>query len=69
MDIVAIFLTLAVLILVGAYLYAPFLRGYGKRVTEEERARLSKRNFYRVLKQFASRRDLLVGAAGDRTRL
>ena len=37
MDIVAIFLTLAVLILVGAYLYAPFLRGYGKRVTEEER--------------------------------
>ncbi len=37
MDIVAIFLTLAVLILVGAYLYAPFLRGYGKRVTAEER--------------------------------
>jgi hypothetical protein len=37
MDIVAIFLTLAVLILVGAYLYAPFLRGYGRRVTEEER--------------------------------
>ncbi len=37
MDIVAIFLTLAVLILVGAYLYAPFLRGYGKRVTDEER--------------------------------
>jgi hypothetical protein len=37
MDIVAIFLTLAVLILVGAYLYAPFLRGYGKRVSAEER--------------------------------
>lgn len=37
MDIVAIFLTLAALILVGAYLYAPFLRGYGKRLTEEER--------------------------------
>lgn len=37
MDIVALLLTLAVLILVGAYLYAPFLRGYGKRVTEEER--------------------------------
>ncbi|MFN8388098.1 MAG: zinc-ribbon domain-containing protein [Anaerolineales bacterium] len=37
MDIVALLLTLAVLILVGAYLYAPFLRGYGKRVTDEER--------------------------------
>lgn len=37
MDIVAIFLALAVLILVGAYLYAPFLRGYGKSVTAEER--------------------------------
>ncbi len=37
MDIAAIFLTLAVLILVGVYLYAPFLRGYGRRVTEEER--------------------------------
>ncbi len=37
MDIAAIFLTLAVLILVGAYLYAPFLRGYGQRVTPEER--------------------------------
>lgn len=37
MDIVAIFLTLAILILVGAYLYAPFLRGYGQRVTQEER--------------------------------
>lgn len=37
MDIVAIFLTLTVLILVGAYLYAPFLRGYGQRVTPEER--------------------------------
>ena len=37
MDIAAIFLTLAVLILVGAYLYAPFLRGYGHRITSEER--------------------------------
>lgn len=37
MDIVAIFLILALLILVGAYLYAPFLRGYGRRVTQEER--------------------------------
>lgn len=37
MDIVAIFLTIAVLVFVGAYLYAPFARGYGKRVTPEER--------------------------------
>jgi len=29
---------------------------------EAERDRLSKRNFYRVLKRFATRRDLLVGA-------
>jgi hypothetical protein len=28
---------------------------------ESERDRLSKRNFYRVLKRFATRRDLLVG--------
>lgn len=37
MDITAILLILALLILVGAYLYAPFLRGYGQRVTAEER--------------------------------
>jgi hypothetical protein len=37
MDIAAIFLTLAVLFFAGAYLYAPFARGYGKHVTEEER--------------------------------
>ncbi len=37
MDFVAIFLTLAVFFFVGAYLYAPFARGYGRRVTEEER--------------------------------
>ncbi len=36
MDIAALFITFAVLILVGAYLYAPFLKGYGKRVTQEE---------------------------------
>jgi cysteinyl-tRNA synthetase len=33
-------------------------------LSEDERNRLSKRNFYRVLKRFASRRDLLTGAAG-----
>ena len=37
MDIVAIFLTLTVFFFVGAYLYAPFARGYGRQVTEEER--------------------------------
>ena len=37
MDIAAIFLTLAVLFFVGMYLYAPFARGYGRRVTAEER--------------------------------
>ena len=37
MDIIAVFLTLGVLILVGAFLYAPFLRGYGRLVTDEER--------------------------------
>ena len=37
MEISAILFTLAVLILVGMYLYAPFVRGYGRRVTEEER--------------------------------
>ena len=31
-----------------------------------ERDRLSKKNYYRVLKRFASRRDLLVGGAGER---
>ena len=31
---------------------------------EEERDRLSKKNFYRILKRFATRRDLLVGEAG-----
>lgn len=36
MDIAAIFLTFAVLILVGVFLYAPFLKGYGRRVTQEE---------------------------------
>ena len=30
-------------------------------LADQERDRLSKRNFYRVLKRFASRRDLLVG--------
>jgi hypothetical protein len=33
----------------------------------EERDRLSKKNYYRVLKRFASRRDLLIGGAGERT--
>ncbi len=37
MDTIAILLTLAVLILVGAYLYAPFMHNYGKSVTAEER--------------------------------
>ncbi len=32
-------------------------------VPEAERDRLSKRNFYRVLKQYATRRDLLLGPA------
>lgn len=36
MDIAAFILTFAVLLLVGLYLYSPFLRGYGKRVTHEE---------------------------------
>jgi hypothetical protein len=35
-------------------------RGWSS-LPEEERARLSKKNFYRVLKRFATRRDLLVG--------
>ena len=36
MDIAAIFFTLAVLILVGMYLYAPFSEKRARRVTEEE---------------------------------
>jgi hypothetical protein len=36
MDLGALFLTLAVLFLVAAYLYTPFLRGYGRRVTRED---------------------------------
>ena len=35
---------------------------------DAERDRLSKKNYYRVLKRFASRRDLLTGGAGERTR-
>ena len=35
-------------------------------VPEAERDRLSKRNFYRVLKQYATRRDLLLGPAVGR---
>ena len=36
MQITAIFFTLAILILVGIYLYAPFLERRARRVTEEE---------------------------------
>jgi len=36
MDIAAIFLTLAVLVLVGIYLYAPLAERRARRVTEEE---------------------------------
>ena len=36
MQIAAILLTLGVIILVGLYLYAPFLERSGRRVTEEE---------------------------------
>jgi hypothetical protein len=36
MDIAAIFLTLAILILVAMYLYAPLARRYGRPATEEE---------------------------------
>ena len=36
MDIGAFFLTFGLLFLVGMYLYMPFLRGYGRRVTHEE---------------------------------
>ncbi len=34
-------------------------------LADGERDRLSKKNYYRVLKRFASRRDLLVGGAGE----
>jgi len=34
---------------------------------EDERARHSKRNFYRIIDRFGSRRDLLVGATGSTT--
>ena len=36
MDFAAFILTFAVLLLVGLYLYFPFLRGYGRRITHEE---------------------------------
>jgi len=36
MNIAAFFLTFALLFLVGMYLYMPYLRGYGRRVTHEE---------------------------------
>jgi hypothetical protein len=39
-------------------------RGWGE-LPEDERDRLSKKNFYRVLKRFATRRDLLVSPSGD----
>jgi GT2 family glycosyltransferase len=43
-------------------------RGWSS-VAEEERARQSKRNFYRIIDRFGSRRDLLIGAsAADRAR-
>jgi hypothetical protein len=41
-------------------------RGWSS-LPDEERDRLSKRNYYRVLKRFASRRDLLVGGNGEGT--
>jgi hypothetical protein len=36
MDLAALILTFGVLFLVGMYLYMPFLRGYGRRVTHED---------------------------------
>lgn len=36
MDIAAIILTTTVLVLVGLYLYSPYVRGIGRRVTREE---------------------------------
>jgi hypothetical protein len=41
-------------------------RGWSS-LPDEERDRLSKKNYYRVLKRFASRRDLLIGGAGEGT--
>jgi len=37
MELSAFLLTLAVLVLVAAFLYEPFFKGYGQRVTTEER--------------------------------
>jgi hypothetical protein len=34
-------------------------------VADDERDRLSRKNFYRVLKRFATRRDLLVSGSRD----
>jgi hypothetical protein len=39
-------------------------RGWAS-LPDEERARLSKKNFYRVLKRFATRRDLLIASQRD----
>lgn len=36
MDLAALILTFGVIFLVGMYLYMPFLRGYGRRVTQED---------------------------------
>ena len=36
MDINAVFFTLAILVLVGMYLYTPLVEGHARRVTEEE---------------------------------
>jgi hypothetical protein len=36
MDINAVFFTLAILVLVGMYLYTPLVEGRARRVTEEE---------------------------------
>ncbi len=41
-------------------------RGWAS-LPDEERDRRSRKNYYRVLKRFASRRDLLVGGTGERT--
>ena len=42
-------------------------RGWAS-LSEEERARQSKRNFYRIIDRFGSRRDLLIGAGGSGAR-
>jgi hypothetical protein len=39
-------------------------RGYAS-LPEDERDRLSKRNFYRIIDRFGSRRDLVVGGRGE----